>query len=251
MIAPAIGGVILAAYGAAWLYFLMAGTYLFAVACLTQVTTDARGGRQRPRSTESPVADLVGGLRYIAADPRIAALLVANTVFGLLTMPYEFLLAGFVVDVLNDGTGRQLGFLLSAAALGAFLGSLVVATLPPHRRGLLYLGSVLLLGLALLAFSATTWVWATAVAIFFLGIGRAGRMSFSNVLVQNYVEDAFRGRVLAVYHMQRSVASLGTFFVGIAAASFGIERALAGLAILVIVISGAMIAGGGVLRRLD
>ncbi len=81
--------------------------------------------------------------------------------------------------------------------------------------------------------------------------GRAGRMSFSNVLVQNYVEDAFRGRVLAVYHMQRSVASLGTFFVGIAAASVGIERALAGLAILVIVISGAMIAGGGVLRRLD
>ena len=253
MIAPAIGGLILAAYGAAWLYFLMAGTYLFAVAALTQVSTDARGGFERARSTASPLADLVAGLRYIASDSRIGWLLLANTAFGLLLMPYEFLLPGFVADVLNDGAGgaAQLGFLLSVSALGSLLGAVGIASLPPRRRGLLYLLSVLLMGVTLFAFALTSWVVATAATLFVLGIGRAGRMSFSNILIQDYVDDAYRGRVLAVYHMQRSVASLGTFFVGILAAAIGIQQALAALALLVVALAALLLVSGGVLRRLD
>ena len=253
MIAPAIGGLILAAYGAAWLYFLMAGTYLFAVAALTQVSTDARGGFERARSTASPLADLVAGLRYIASDSRIGWLLLANTAFGLLLMPYEFLLPGFVADVLNDGAGgaAQLGFLLSVSALGSLLGSVGIASLPPRRRGLLYLLSVLLMGVTLFAFALTSWVVATAATLFVLGIGRSGRMSFSNILIQDYVDDAYRGRVLAVYHMQRSVASLGTFFVGILAAAIGIQQALAALALLVVALAALLLVSGGVLRRLD
>ena len=166
-------------------------------------------------------------------------------------MPYEFLLPGFVADVLNDESGAQLGLLFSVSALGSLLGALAVASLPPHRRGLGYLISVLLMGVALFAFAWTTWVVATAAVIFVLGIGRSGRMSFSNVLVQNYVEDAYRGRVLAVYHMQRSVASLGTFFVGILAAAIGIQEALAGLALIVVAVALAMILARGVLVRLD
>ena len=251
MIAPAVGGVILAAYGAAWLYFLMASTYMFAVVALTQVSTDARGSATRARATTTPREDLVAGMRYIAGDSRIAWVLLANTLFGLLLMPYEFLLPGFVADVLNDESGAQLGLLFSVSALGSLIGALAVASLPPHRRGLGYLISVLLMGVALFAFAWTTWVVTTAAVIFVLGIGRSGRMSFSNVLVQNYVEDAYRGRVLAVYHMQRSVASLGTFSVGILAAAIGIQEALAGLAIVVVAVALAMILARGVLVRLD
>ncbi len=251
MIAPAIGGVILAAYGAAWLYFLMASTYMFAVVALTQVSTDARGSATRARATTTPREDLIAGMRYIAGDPRIAWVLLANTLFGLLLMPYEFLLPGFVADVLNDESGAQLGLLFSVSAAGSLIGALAVASLPPRRRGLGYLISVLLMGVALFAFAWTTWVVATAAVIFVLGIGRSGRMSFSNVLVQNYVEDAYRGRVLAVYHMQRSVASLGTFFVGILAAAIGIQEALAGLALVVVAVALAMILARGVLARLD
>lgn len=251
MIAPAVGGLILAAYGAAWLYFMMASTYLFAVAMLSQVSTNARTSAPRPRATTSPLEDLVAGLRYMGRDRRIAWVLATNTLFGLLLMPYEFLLPGFVADILDSSTGSVLGLLLSVSATGSLLGALLVASLPPHRRGLLYLGSILLMGVALFAFAFTTWVVATAATIFVLGIGRSGRMSFSNVLVQNYVEDEYRGRVLAVYHMQRSIASLGTFFVGILAAAIGIEQALAGLALLVVGLAALLIAGGSPLRHLD
>jgi MFS family permease len=251
MVAPAVGGVVLAAYGAAWLYFMMASTYLFAVAMLSQVTTTARTTARRPRATTSPLQDLVAGLRYMARDRRIAWVLAVNTLFGLLLMPYEFLLPGFVADILDSSSGGVLGVLLSVSATGSLLGALLVASLPPHRRGLLYLASILLMGIALFAFAWTTTVLATAATIFVLGIGRSGRMSFSNVLVQNYVEDEYRGRVLAVYHMQRSVASLGTFFVGILAAAIGIEQALAGLAVLVVGLAALLIAGGSPLRHLD
>ena len=51
-------------------------------------------------------------------------------------------------------------------------------------------------------------------------------MSLGNVLVQSYVDDDYRGRVMSVFMMQRSLASLGTFFVGVLASPFACRKLL-------------------------
>jgi hypothetical protein len=72
-------------------------------------------------------------------------------------------------------------------------------------------------------------------------------MSLSNVLVQTYVEEEYRGRVMSAYMMQRALAQFGAFFAGIVAAAIGVQLVLGGMATLLVLL------GGGVLvfhRRL-
>jgi len=85
----------------------------------------------------------------------------------------------------------------------------------------------------------------------FMGIGQAGRQSFSNVLVQTYVEDDYRGRVMAVYMLQFSLTSFGTFFVGLLAAVVGAQIALGATSVAMIVIALGALVFAPTLRKLD
>ena len=103
-----------------------------------------------------------------------------------------------------------------------------------RRRGLLLAGSSLLMGVAMLAFSATTLFIAGFVGLLVIGIGSAGRQALSQVLVQEYVEDAYRGRVMSLFMMQFSLMSVGTFIVSIYMEAVGPQFAIASLGGLLI-----------------
>ena len=222
LLAPAAGGALLAAFDASWLYFLMAGFYTLATVALFRVHTNALGPATPPSrgSRGGGLDEMRDGLRYLWRDPTMRPLLVSTVIFALLAMPYVFLMPGWVASVL-DGGPAKLGILLSLVGVGSLAGALVIAAIPPRRRGLLYLAAVALEGAALVAYSASEIYWLTAGIIMVVGLGEAGRMSLGNVLVQHYVADDYRGRAMSVFMMQRSLASLGTFFVGMMASWVG------------------------------
>jgi MFS family permease len=87
----------------------------------------------------------------------------------------------------------------------------------------------------LTVFSFSPWLWLTTPAMLVMGIGQAGRQSFSNVLAQSYAADEYRGRVMSVYMLQFNLTRIGTFIVGILAAIFGARLALGGTSILMVV----------------
>ncbi len=119
---------------------------------------------------------------------------------------------------------------MGISGAGSLLGSLVIASLPERRRGLLYLLSAMFLGGSLLAFSAAGTFVAAAVVMVLVGIGTAGRQTLGNVLLQSYVEDRYRGRVMSIWMTQWGMMSGGTLVVGLVAEAVGIRAALGGLA---------------------
>ena len=119
----------------------------------------------------------------------------------------------------------------------------------PHR--LLYLSAVALQGVALTGFAISEVFWITAPIMLVVGIGEAGRMSLGNVLVQSYVADEYRGRAMSVFMMQRSLASLGTFFVGVLASAIGVQWVLGGLAVALFALASAGLFVAPGLRKLD
>ena len=123
-------------------------------------------------------------------------------------------------EVLGGGS-EALGLLLSIS-IGALVGSLAIASMPNRGRGLAFLWSALVLGIALVAFSFSTWLWVTALIMVVIGLGQAGRMSLSNVLLMAYTQPAFQGRVMSVYMMEFSLVSFGTFVVGVLAEVVGV-----------------------------
>lgn len=254
LLAPALGGFIFEAMGAAWVYFLMAGLYLFASVFLVRVP-EVRRETQSAGSVRGEVraaiANIKGGVSYLVREPVLGPLMGINVLVVITAMPYMFLLGGFVQDVLDRGADTQ-GLLLSISGIGSLAGSLVIASLPPKRRGVMYLIGAALQGILLFfAFALATEVWVIGGLFLVMGVGQAARQSLSNVLVQSYVDDAYRGRVMSVYMMQFNLSQLGAFITGLLAASFGPRVALGGTSLALVVLAVGALIFLPQLRRLD
>ena len=209
--------------GAQYIYFAMSALYLWSIVGLLPVRV---ADRVRPEGGHPPpLQELVAGFRYVARAPVIRMLLACNFLMVLFSMTYFMLLPGFAKQVLGTGPAR-LGLLVSFSGVGSLIGSLVIASLPNRRRGLVLLLSALLVGIALIGFSASNTYWLSVVLLGVVGLGQAGRMSLSNILIQSHVEDAYRGRVMALYMMEFSLMSVSVFLVGILASEIGPQLAV-------------------------
>jgi predicted MFS family arabinose efflux permease len=164
----------------------------------------------------------------------VRTLLIANFFIVLTSMPYMMMLPGFVKQVL-DGGPDKLGLLISITGIGSLAGSLVIASMPPKNRGKILLFGSGLLGVALIGFSLSNIFWVTAIIMVFIGLGQTTRMSLSNVLIQAYVEDEYRGRVMSIYMMEFSLMQFGVFAVGILASVIGIQYALTFTSVLLLI----------------
>ena len=96
--------------------------FLVALARIRVAPTDASPAKQR-----SFAADLREGIRYTAAHPGIAALLVLLIALGIGGRPLNELLPGFAADVFHSGAGG-LSILASAIGGGAILAASGSAT---------------------------------------------------------------------------------------------------------------------------
>ncbi len=251
MFMPALGGFILAfthgpdgglTAASSLVFFIMAGFYLFSVFSLMAVPNKpievpeseriafpsrAAKGHGGPRAANSGmgIGDLMDGLRYMVRDRTVGMILLVNFLMVLCSMPYMQMLPGFVADVLHGDEGMQ-GLLMSATAVGSMGAALVIASLPSKSRGQILIWGGALLGLALVAFCISTSFWLTMGIMLFIGVGQSTRMALSNVLVQSYTEDQYRGRVMSIYMMEMSLVQISVFFVGLLAAAIGIQWAL-------------------------
>ena len=250
LMGPAAGGFLIAWVGAESLYFIMTAMYLLAVAALMPVQLRHEGGGRAARRPRGGGGGLIEGLRYIRNDATIFMLLVMTFVISILAMPYLLMLPGFVDEIFGGGP-KELGLLISVGGVGSLIGALTLASLPAKRRGLMLLTSGLVMGFALVGFSASPSIWIGGVFMFFVGVGSAGRQALGNVLLQSYTENEYRGRVMSIYMTQISLMSLGAFIIGIIAEAVGAEWALGGMATLLVVMSLGFFVFSPLLRRLD
>jgi MFS family permease len=255
--APALGGVLLAALGAGWVYMTMGLLYgvgaIFLMPVRNRDLTDDEVkalSAQNQQNNNGSLRDIIEGCKYITRDGIVAMILIANFLIVLVSMPYQMMLPGFAKDVL-DASDSQIGLLMSVTGIGSLAGSLVIASMPERNRGRVLLVSSLFLGFTMLAFAASSWYWLTAAIVVGIGIGQAGRMSLSNVLIQSYTAKEYRGRVMSVYMLEFSLVSFGTFLVGILANVVGAQVALGGTAIGLIVLTLAYLLFVPRMRRLN
>jgi hypothetical protein len=240
--APAIAGGLIATVGSAWVFAVMAGLYLFSLVTLfaipatTAATRAAASGLAAARRGSALGLREIGeALSYLRTQRLLCALLAMQCAITILSLPYQRLLPGFVDRVLSGGdprlTASLMGALLSFTAVGALVGSLLIASLPNKRRGLLMIGSLTIFAVGLLAFSISTSFWLSAAIVLVLGIGQAGRQSLIQILIQSNTADAFRGRVSSILLLEDGIESLGIFLIAVLAQAVGPQLALGLVAI--------------------
>ncbi len=251
IVAPAAAGFLVAGlgvdgFGFPAIYLAITGCYLVATAFVLALprtgAVSRRGG--------GTFADIVAGFRYVKNEKTLLWLLGFSLFTVILSMPYIQLMPFIAEDVLGQGPAGM-GVLLSISGVGAIAGSLVLASLPNRKRGLMLLISGVIMGGALVAFAAST-SWPLSLAIMVVvGLGQTGRMTLSNTLVQYYVADEYRGRVMSIYQMNFGFTAFGVFAAGVMAESIGVQWAVGSFAIALFVLSAVALFMVPRIRRLD
>ena len=245
LLLPGLAGGLVAALGggdgnidpAKWVYLTMAALYVWSASVITLIQVEDRAPDDESRG--SILSDLSSGFKYVLRTPIIAMLLGCNFLMVFFSLTYFMLLPGFAKDVLNAGPD-DLGLLISLSGIGSLLGSLYVASFGNRKRARLLLIGGLLMGVSLLGFAWSTHFWLSIALLTVVGFGQASRMSLSNVLIQSYVDDDFRGRVMSIYMLEMAFLSIAIYPISLFADYFGPQWAVGlsamGLVLLILIL---------------
>jgi predicted MFS family arabinose efflux permease len=225
IIGPAIGGLLIATVGIAGAFFLNAMSFIAVLWSLAAMDVPPR----RSVGHRSVLDDIRGGVNYVRTQPVLQGLLVLALLPVGLGLPYMTMLTVFARDVLQVG-GSGLGLLTACASVGAVLGALYVAAASTVRRGWLMLAAIVMFGVALFGFALSPWVWFSALMLLFVGVSQQVYMTTNNTVVQELVDDEYRGRVLSIVFLNRSMIPLGTMLAGFGTAAFGVQPTMAAMA---------------------
>ncbi len=151
-------------------------------------------------------------------------------------MPYQQLSAVFTEDILKvDEVG--LGVLMSTSGVGAVLSSLILASLPNRKRGIMLLFSGIIMSVPLIVFSFS-WRYALSLEMMpFIGMGPVMHGALTGALIQNYADPGYRGGVKSLTATGASIATFGTFIAGVLVDAVGVRWAVGSMAIFLSVVS--------------
>lgn len=198
VVGPAVGGLVLAAAGAAWCFALNAASFLAVLIALLLLVLPNDLGHPSDRRV---FADIGEGIRFIAHHSVIRPIIILVGASALFGFSYAVLLPAYASDVVNVGEAGY-GLMNAAVGVGALVGSLVIASL--SRRGnrgrILTFGS-LLFPIALLGLALTRSFYVALALLVLVGFGFVTQNVQANTLVQTLSPDALRGRVTSVYSL--------------------------------------------------
>jgi MFS family permease len=230
--APALAGVLIDFAGFESVYYIMGGLSITSLILTLFLpitgTLEIKSG--------NIFSQMKDGLKYVRGESNLLFILAFTMVTGLLAIPYMRLMPVFIDDILKVGA-TEMGVLFSASAIGALVSSLVMASLPSRRRGLILLIATTVLGLALSCFALSNiWYFSLAVIVI-IGLGQSARRTLCNTLLQSYTAPNFRGRVMSLYAMEEGTTSLGAFFAAMLAAVVGVPFTVIGFALTMVLLS--------------
>ncbi|MDQ1041204.1 putative MFS family arabinose efflux permease/quinol monooxygenase YgiN [Streptomyces sp. V3I8] len=195
-VGPALGGALVAAAGAGWVFAFNAVSYLGITVVLLRWE---RPREQRPVGGETLLAAVHAGRRYVWHAPGVRRVLLRTVLFIPGGAALWSLLPLVASHSLGLGSGGY-GLLLGAVGLGAVSGAFA---LPVLRRvlganGILAAGAALFAAtLAVLAVTRSPWM--AAAALLPAGLAWIGVLSTLNAAVQQRLPGWVRARGLAFY----------------------------------------------------
>lgn len=200
-IGPALAGIVVAAAGAAWAFGANAVSFIGLIAALLLIghrPTEGMGGADQDRSVRE-------GLRQARASRPILVTLVCTLVAGVAADPVNTL-SPAVADRLGQGDAF-VGFQVGAMGAGAAFGALIVGRmrLAVGRWRTIVIGLVVL-GVSLLGYAVAPAPWIVLVFLFIGGNGYLLTVTSLNADLQTRVDEALRGRMMALW----STAFLGS-----------------------------------------
>ncbi len=228
IVGPAVGGVVIAAFGVAGCFYLNAFSFLAVISGLLMMDPQrffagqpSRGGRVLGQIGE--------GLGYAATTPDAALPLLLMAVLGTFGYNFTVILPLIADEVLHSGA-IGFGGLTAAMGVGSLLAALGVAYRGRATRRTLLLGAT---GFSILLFlvALSRW-WALTIPLLVaLGLCSIVFSATANTRLQLVTPNHLRGRVMSIYQLLfAGTTPIGSLIIGALAERGGVQRAIATVA---------------------
>jgi MFS family permease len=196
VVGPALGGLLLAHFGAGWGFFVNGGSFLAVIAALSMIRT-----RRQDPPTSTGARALFGGVRSARETPAIALLLLATAVVSLFGAPVLVLLPVMAHDVLGLGAGG-FGGLFALFSCGAVVGALFTGTLV-RRLGMraTLVGGLVCLAVLIAGFGLSSSLPLSACLLAGIGAVYTLSVSATSTGLQSSIPPRRRGRIMSLYMM--------------------------------------------------
>src|SRR3989339_35153 len=224
LIGPSVGGLLIATTGEGICFLINAISFSAALAALALMRITPV---EQPAEHPPVFRQLKEGFSYAFGLRPIKYILLLLGLTSFVGMPYAVLMPVFAKDILH-GDARTLGFLMSAAGVGAIFGAIRLAS----RKNTAGLGRdiarpSLLFGLCLTAFSFSRSLPFSLALMAVAGGSVMTQMASGNTILQTIVDDKRRGSVMSLYALSfGGMMPLGSLVAGSLAHAIGVPHTL-------------------------
>jgi MFS family permease len=196
LVGPAVGGLVVAAFGSGVAFAINAASFIPATVMLLLL-------RRRELHLAPPVkrkrGQLVDGLRYVARTPALRWRMLVVVSTGIFGMNMPVILVAYAKIVFVSGANVY-GLLNTAVAVGAVAGAVVAARRTDFRLGALLL-SLATFGLLNVLVGLTPWLIGFVVMLVLQGYSSITMLTMANAGIQLICEPQFLGRVMSLYSL--------------------------------------------------
>lgn len=231
-IGPALAGFAVASFGEVWCFVINAGSYVAVIVALLAIKANSAEASREPAWQA-----LRQGVAYVLRHADIRAHLLTVAAISLLVTPYAVMMPVFSSEIFH-GDSRTYGLLIGCAGAGSLLAGVYLASRKDTRKLPRRVGvAVIAAGMALALFAANPLLALAFPIVMCLGFFVLLVVAGSNTLIQVRVEDAYRGRVMAIFSMAfLGIAPLGSFAVGSLAHYVGVQPTLIGCGVTTVLV---------------
>lgn len=184
------------------------------------------GSAPRATSTANPFAEIVDGVRYVAARPHLRRLVLSSFVIIMFGFNYVVFLPALVKGEFGLGDG-WVGIVMSASSIGAVA---VAVPLASRADGAgvwkLMVGSGLLFGASVIALGLSPLFGLGVFVVVFIGAGTTGYQSLSNAIALNMTGDTHQGRVQSLMMLSFAGFGIAAAPLGLLAEAIGLRSAI-------------------------
>jgi len=220
ILGPALSGLVIAYFGLGYAYLTNAISYsavLIALVLIGKVPQQTAAG-QRPSVN---LASIREGIQFILHQPMILSTMILDF-FATFFASANTLMPIIARDVLHVGAVAY-GWLSAAQSIGAVIAALIISQVETIRRqGPLFLGMVVLFGIATIFFGLANTFLIAMLALMVIGASDSVSMIIRNTIRQLQTPDYIRGRMSSVNQIFfMGGPQLGEIEAGIVAQLFG------------------------------
>jgi MFS family permease len=212
-IGPAVAGILIAAAGTAFCFFVNGLSYIAVIAGLLAMTVETPV-RKAPPSYDV-LKDMGEAIRYIKGTPILITTISLVAVVSVFGVNFNVLVPVFTRNELHLDAAA-FGLLMSSFGVGALVGSIslaVMSRLGPRPDFLLGGGMGLSIFLVVIGLQRSYGI--TAFLLFLTGLCMITFFGMANTMVQLNTEDRLRGRVMSIYTMSfGGLTPFGSLFAG-------------------------------------